>query len=539
VPPQGLPLAFLELVDNPLEELLARYARTHVPFAAAEVAARLGLGLGPVRAALESLRRQDRLLEGEFLPGGREPEWCDVEVLRRLKRASLAKLSAAVEAVEPRAYARFLPSWHRVDQPGETLDDLLVAIEQIQGVAIPFGDLERAVLPARVRGYHPSLLDQLCASGEISWRGFEPLGNDDGRVALYLAGHAAVLAPAVTPVEGELAGKLRELLAQRGASFFADIEAALGGFRNELLGVLWDMVWAGEIGNDTLAPLRARARAGSKSASRANARRRPSLHGHLAMRRAGPPGSEGRWSLLGQTGPAPSETERATATAVQMLERFGVVTREAVRGAGVSGGFSAYYPIYRELEQAGKIRRGYFIAGMGGAQFGLPGAEDRLREEGAKGAIVVLAACDPANAYGAALAWPRREQGPRPQRIAGAHVFLSDGWLLAWLSRSESSLLCFIDPELIPDPAIRERCSNDLAEALVALLHQGEARRKAMLLERIDDLFANEHPLAEALCARGFRKTHDGLLRQRDRSWERRDGGGTLIVGVGAAAEDE
>jgi ATP-dependent Lhr-like helicase len=543
VPPMGLPQAFLELCENPLEQLVARYARTHVPFVTSDVAGRLGLGLGPVRAALESLRQQDRLLEGEFMPGGSELEWCDTEVLRRLKRASLAKLSAAVEAVEPRLYARFLPGWHRIDQPGESLDDLISAIEQIQGVPIPFTDLERAVLPARVRGYHPGMLDQLCASGELSWRGFEPIGSDDGRVALYLSGHFAVLTPAPVPVEGQLAAKLRELLARRGASFFADLEAGLGGFRNELLAVLWDMVWAGELTNDTLAPLRSRARAGasaSKSNARSIARRRPSLHGHMQLRRAGPAGSEGRWSLLAHTPDGPTETERATAASVQLLERMGVVTREAVRSSGIAGGFTAYYPVFRALEQAGKIRRGYFIAGMGGAQFALPGAEDRLREDGGATAIVVLCACDPANAYGAGLPWPRRETGAKPQRVSGAHVFSSDGYLLAWLSRSEKTLLCFIEPELIADPATRERCAGDLADALVALLHQAEGRRKAMLLEKIDDAFANEHWLAEPLCARGFRKTHDGLLRQRDRSWARRPAasGAAVIVGVGAVDED-
>src|SRR5690606_1645832 len=290
VPPMGLPLSYLERQEHPLEDLVARYARTHVPFSAADVAARFGLGLGPIRAALERLRELGRVLEGEFLPGGREREWCDVEVLRRLKRVSLAKLTAAVEAVEPRIYARFLPSWHRIDAPGEGLDELLAAIEQIQGVPIPFGDLERAVLPARIRDYHPGMLDQLCASGEIVWRGFEALGNDDGRVALYLAGHLEVLAPAPTPVEGELAGKLRSLLATRGASFFPDIERALGGFKTELLATLWEMVWAGEISNDTLAPLRSRARAGARS-TRSHARRRPSLHGSMQLRRAGPPGT--------------------------------------------------------------------------------------------------------------------------------------------------------------------------------------------------------------------------------------------------------
>jgi ATP-dependent Lhr-like helicase len=307
--------------------------------------------------------------------------------------------------------------------------------------------------------------------------------------------------------------------------------------------VLWDMVWAGELTNDTLAPLRSRARAGasaSKSNARSIARRRPSLHGHMQLRRAGPAGSEGRWSLLAHTPDGPTETERATAASVQLLERMGVVTREAVRSSGIAGGFTAYYPVFRALEQAGKIRRGYFIAGMGGAQFALPGAEDRLREDGGATAIVVLCACDPANAYGAGLPWPRRETGAKPQRVSGAHVFSSDGYLLAWLSRSEKTLLCFIEPELIADPATRERCAGDLADALVALLHQAEGRRKAMLLEKIDDAFANEHWLAEPLCARGFRKTHDGLLRQRDRSWARRPAasGAAVIVGVGAVDED-
>ncbi len=541
VPPQGLPLAFLERVDDPLDDLVARYARTHVPFTAADVAARLGLGLGPVRATLERLRDQGRVLEGEFLPGGREREWCDVEVLRRLKRASLAKLTAAVEAVEPRIYARFLPSWHRVDAPGEGLEELLAAVEQIQGVAIPFGDLERAVLPARLRDYHPGLLDQLCASGELVWRGFEALGNDDGRIALYLAGHLEVLAPTPTPVEGELAGKLRELLATRGAMFFPDIEGALGGFRTELLASLWDMVWAGEITNDTLAPLRSRARAGT-SRARSHARRRPSLHGHMQLRRAGPPGSEGRWSLIRSAEPeALSETERATATAVQLLEQFGVVTREAIRSAGLAGGFSAYYPIFKAMEQAGKIRRGYFVAGMGGAQFGLPGAEDRLREEPREGVpspVIILAACDPANAHGAALPWPRRESGAKPQRSAGAHVLACDGHLLAWLSRSEKTLLCFIEPERIPDPNERERLATALAEALVALLNHSAARRKAMLLSKIDESFANEHWLAEALTAVGFRKTHDGLLRRRDRGWERPPTSTTVVGAVDAALDD-
>ena len=426
VPPLGLPQAYLELVDEPLVELVARYARTHVPFSARQLATRLGLGREPVLAVLRRLAADERLLEGEFLPGGQGREWCDVEVLRRLKRASLAKLTAAVEAVEPRAYARFLPSWHHIDQPGRGLDDLLSAVEQLQGAAIPFSDLERAVLPARVRDYQPGMLDQLCAAGELSWRGVEALGQDDGRIALYLPDHFAALAPTPEPVAGELPGRIRELLERRGAMFFAELERELGGFQAELLEALWDLVWAGEVGNDTLAPLRARARkrASSRRSDRGRGRRGFGGAG-LTRRRAGPPGSEGRWSLLCrsraglETGSdagseTTSETERATATGVQLLERFGVVTREALRRSGVAGGFSAYYPLFKAMESAGKLRRGYFIAGMGGAQFGLPGAEDRLREEDRPEApTVILAACDPAHAYGLALPWPSAAPAPR------------------------------------------------------------------------------------------------------------------------------
>ncbi|NVB39295.1 DEAD/DEAH box helicase [Pseudenhygromyxa sp. WMMC2535] len=552
VPPMGLPLAFLEVCEDPLEDLVARYARTHVPFTAADVATRLGLGLGPVRAALERLRGQDRLLEGEFMPGGREREWCDVDVLRRLKRASLAKLSAAVEAVEARIYARFLPGWHRIDQPGEGLDDLLGVIEQLQGIPLPASDLERAILPARLRGYQPGMLDQLCAMGELRWRGVEGLGKDDGKIALYLTDHLATLspAPAAEPPSNPRHQQIRAALGRRGAMFFADLEREVGGFGPELLESLWELVWAGEVSNDTLAPLRARARAGSGLAKRrAQTRRRPSLHGMVHGRRSGPPGSEGRWFLLEsraepepraepdpQLAP-PSETERATATAIQLLERYGVVTREAVRSEGLPGGFSAYYPLLKAMEAAGKIRRGYFVAGMGGAQFGLPGAEDRLREEPERegeSPIVVLAACDPANAWGAALPWPRRETGARPQRAAGAHVFLHDGHLLAWLSRSERHLLSFVGEDLHPDVAERERLGEHLAAALVELLHHAPARRKALLLEKIDDEPANEHPLAATLVAAGFRKTHDGLLRQRDRGWAREDPaeGAPRVIGV-------
>ena len=544
VPPHGLPLVFLELVERPLEELLARYARTHVPFTSAELATRLGLGLGPVRLGLERLLGEGRLLEGEFMPGGREREWCDVEILRRLKRASLAKLTAQVEAVEPRLYARFLPGWHRIDQPGEGFDDLLGAIEQLQGSAIPWSDLERAVLPARIRNFHPGMLDHLCATGELVWVGVEPIGNDDGRIALYLPEHYPLLAapPRIEQAQSELHQRIRELLGRRGAMFFAELERELGGFRGELLGSVWDLVWTGELGNDTLAPLRSRARGSTSarsSSSRGRTRGRPSLHGMMHSRRGGTPGSEGRWSLLKVPEPPPSATERATASVVQLLERFGVITREAVRAEGLAGGFTGHYPVLKAMEQTGKLRRGYFIAGMGGAQFALPGAEDRLRESSEHPPVVLLAACDPANAWGATLAWPKREGGAKPQRIPGAHVFAWDGHLLAWLSRSEKHLLCFVDATLHSDPAVRERLAGLLVDALVELLHQPNARRRALLLEKIDDAPAGEHELAPRLVDAGFMRSSSGLLRRRDRTWAREQVAKVRIIGAVEAGPEE
>lgn len=540
VPPHGLPLAFLEPCERPLEQLLARYARTHVPFTTAEVAGRLGLGLGPVRLGLEQLLAAARLVEGELRPGGREREWCDVEVLRRLKRASLAKLSAAVEAVEPRVHARFLPSWHRIDQPGEGLDDLLAAIEQLQGAAIPWTDLERAVLPSRVRDFQPGMLDQLCASGELIWRGVEALGGYEGRIALYLPEHFGLLAgpPRSELASGTLHQQIRELLGRR-PMFFAELEREIGGFHHALLNCLWDLVWTGEVTNDTLVPLRSRARSklgGPRARSRH--RGRPSLHGLLHTRRSGPPSSEGRWSLL--TIPEHDATARATASMVQLLDRFGVVTREAVRSEGLSGGFAAYYPVLKAMEQAGKLRRGYFIAGMGGAQFALPGADDRLRERSEPQPVVLLAACDPANAWGACLPWPKREGGAKPQRAPGAHVIVWDGHLLAWLSRTEKHLLCFVDDSLHPDPAERERLGGLLVDTLVELLHQPGAQRRALLLEKIDDSFAGDHELAPRFVAAGFLRTPEGLLRRRDRTWAREQVGGRVrLVGAVTAGEDD
>lgn len=509
-PPAGLPDAFLHSVAEPLVDLVSRYARTHVPFTVAEVAARFGLGPAPVQMALDQLARRGRVLEGEFLPGGRGREWCDSDVLRLLKRRSLARLRKQVEPVEPAALGRFLPDWQGITRPRRGLDGLLDVIEQLQGLPLPASALERDILPCRVDGYRPSLLDELCAAGEVVWRGCDSLGGSDGRIALYLTDQVEKLAPPPATVDGELAARLHQLLAERGALFFEDLVRSLGGFRNDLLDTLWQLVWAGAVTNDTLAPLRSLQRA----AGRVRAGTRRSQRGFRSRRVHKLPGSEGRWSLLLRPGQEPpSATERQTALAMQLLQRYGILTREQVANEGVVGGFAGLYPVLKAMEEAGRVRRGYFVAGLGAAQFAAPGAEDRLRQqppgdEAETPPALVLAATDPANPYGAAISWPERpELAARPQRAAGARVVLRAGRLLGYLGRTGQQLLTFLaetEPERTADQ-----------QALVGALAQLVSASEPVFVTKIDGGGPGESELAAALTAVGFVPTSRGYLLRR------------------------
>src|SRR5207244_10726606 len=228
-PPPGLPHELLEPVKDPLGDLVSRWARTHGPFHAEDLAARWGVGVAVVRAALEHLAEQDRVLEGEFLPGGRGREWVDAEVLKALKRRSLARLRKQVEPVEPEALARFLADWQGIARPRRGLDALLSACEQLQGAPLVASSLEREVLPARIQPLRPGDLDVLFSAGELIWRGVEPIGSREGRNAIYLTDHYRLLAPPPKKAEGALCEKLRQELRRRGASFFANLTAATRG----------------------------------------------------------------------------------------------------------------------------------------------------------------------------------------------------------------------------------------------------------------------------------------------------------------------
>ncbi len=603
--PPGVPDAFAEPVADPLGDLLARYARTHGPFTAAVAAERYGLGVAVVTGALHRLSAAGRVAEGEFLPGGRGTEWCDAGVLRLLRRRCLAKLRKEAEPVPPQVLARFLPAWQnaaRADRgrsgplrhrPGP--DAVYDVVDQLAGAAIPASALETLVLPGRVPGYSPALLDELTAAGEIAWAGAGGLPGGDGWVVLTPADAAPLLLPEPAEITmTPLHDAVLTALADGGALFFrtlADrvhalvrdpagpagatgtagptgISAARAGTGparpahpaaglvtdQALAAAIWDLVWAGRLTNDTLAPLRtvlgtgrptaepvqadgqdrsdrdgSGARAAAPAARGVIGRpgriggRRPGLSRAALPSRSGPPTVSGRWSLLPDV--EPDRTRRLHAAATALLDRYGIVLRGAVAAERVPGGFGAMYPVLRAMEEAGQCRRGYFVEGLGAAQFALPGAVDRMRAladrpaaadtepaspafPAARGqsatAVLVLAAADPASAYGAALPWPPRPEdtagGHRPGRKAGALVVLADGHLVLYVERGGKTLLSWTSDAALLDPA---------AAALAAAVRDGALGR--LTVERADGTGVYDSPLARALEAAGFRPTPRGL----------------------------
>jgi ATP-dependent helicase Lhr and Lhr-like helicase len=522
--PTGVPRAFLEPVEDPVGDLVGRWARTHGPFLPDEPARRLGLGVAVVADTLARLDVAGRVVQGEFRPGGSGREWLDAEVLRRLRRRSLAALRKEVEPVPQDAFARFLLAWQGVGTAGPRradLDALYQVIEQLQGAAVPASALERQVLPTRLPEYSPGLLDQLCAAGEVVWAGAGPLGSDDGWVSLYLADQAPLLLPEPLGVElSPLAVAVRDALTGQGAMFFRQLSDAVGSTNDtELLLAIWELVWAGLVTNDTMAPLRGLLAGGVRSTNRTARSRRTGRPRRPALpSRLGPPAGAGRWSLApGRSG---DSTRRLHASAEQLLERHGVVTRGAVIAERASGGFAGVYPVLKAMEEAGRCRRGYFVDALGAAQFAVPGAVDRMRSLVDRGSVqsrgepqtVVLAAADPANPYGAALSWPERSAtaadgapaaerpGHRPGRKAGAVVILVDGELILYVERGGRTLLTFSDE---PDRLRRA------ADALALAVRDGALGRLAV--ERADGGEVYSSPMARALTEAGFRPTARGL----------------------------
>jgi ATP-dependent Lhr-like helicase len=476
MPPSGLPEVFLESGEDPLRSLVARFARSRGPFTTAEANERFGRD---VELELRALEREERLVRGELRPGGTEREWCDPDVLRRLRRASLAALRKEVEPAEQATLGRFLPSWHGIDRRA-TLREALVPL---QALSLPVGLWESDVLPRRVPGYRPELLDQLCATGEVVWAG---AGLD--RVALFFREDAAVLGrpPAAPAPEGEEHDRIRAAL-RASAEFWFDLLAATGLEAERALPALWDLVWAGEVTNDAWQPLRAGRRYGTPKPER-----RPRRFSRT--RAAAVTATQGRWSPADRL--FEGEHDRR-ALAELLLERQGIVTRDGVRGEGIAGGFGAVYGELKALETLGLCRRGYFVEGLGGAQFALGGAVERLRElrprDDDEPEPLVLAAADPAQPYGAVLPWPKRA-GARAARVAGAHVVLLGGRPALFVERGGRSMVPLQDPD--PDW---------LRVALSALVdHARRFSRKRLAVERFDGEPVSESEVLPLLVEAGF-----------------------------------
>jgi len=592
VPPGGLPDAFLRDVPNALGVLVARYARSHGPFTTEEVRDRYRVDVG---AVLGELERDGEIVRGDRSQIGQRPtpvtspppaetpdgssanrargdagdgrEWCDAEVLRRLRRASLAVLRKEIEPADARALAAFLPSWQGVDRhpsAGAGIDRLREVLVPLQGLALPAEIWERDVLPRRVGAYSQAWLDSLCASGEVVWVGAGSLGRSSGRVALYFREDAPLIgmptlggAPSAraerraadraadtssagggNPPPGGAERELVRSLLARGPCFFTDLLTELDAPAEAVREALWDLVWAGEVTNDAWAPLRAPhltlARGGRASGGQSAFAGRTGRSGaysgramvgrsRFGTRRPGAQAQvQGRWSLTAglfaeETAPLPSP-ERRRALAELLLERYGIVTREQVLAEGVRGGFALLYHAFSQLETLGVCRRGYFIEGLGGAQFALPGAVERLRAGSAgpgaadasqrERATLVLAAADPAQPYGAALPWPKRderqEHGRRPARVAGAYVVLVADEPVLYVERGGRGLITLVAAHVIGGISIGPDDPVPVAlRALAEAVHAGRVGKLA--LERIDGEPAVGSRWESALAEHGFR----------------------------------
>jgi len=504
VPPPGLPDSYIGFIEAPLEHLLRRYARTRGPFTTRQPATRFGLRPAQVEPVLRLLEQQGVLVLGEIRPGGVEAEWCDAEVLRRLRRRTLAELRHAVAPVDAAALGRFLPVWHGIGEDLKGRDRLMEAILQLEGLTVSWTLLDRVLLPARVREYRSEDLDVLAATGRMVWIGRGASGPKDGRIALYRRERVGEL---LERAEGEeeswtsgIHGVLLRQLTERGASFLMEVaqaveKAGLHVRRDDFEAALWDLVWAGRVTNDTFAPLRALA--GSVRRNRRG--REPALAG-------------GRWSLVSDLAGERTDTERLLGRVRMLLERYGVVSREAVQAENLPGGFGPIYRVLRQMEEGGQVRRGYFVEGLSGAQFALAGAVDRLRsarlgempvEGWPEEDVRILAAADPANPFGALLPWPAVGGGSAPKRVAGAWVILVAGRPVLHWGSAGGQLATF--PESISGEG------GELGLALAALHEIPRVGRGQRLVRKIDGLPALDSPLREHLLRAGFEADYDAL----------------------------
>lgn len=512
--PVGVPDAFLDPVDDPLADLLARYARTHGPFVTAAVAEHFGLGNAIAEAGLRRLMRDGVVVSGEFRPGESGSEWCDTQVLRRIRRKSIAALRREIEPVPAKTLGLFYPLWSSIQRPKRGPDAVLDAVTDLAGAPIPASILEATVLPSRVADYQPAMLDELTNSGEVTWCGRGRLGTNDGWIHLAPIDLAPLVLPQPTHdiALGPLADQLGAALAGGGSWLFRELASRLPDAKDiDLSSALWDLVWSGLITADTLAPIRANlmTRGSGSGAGRVvpgvtGRTRAARIARSRASNRMGPANTLGRWSSVIEREPNP--TKRMNAVAQALLNRYGIVTRGAAMSEGTEGGFAGIYRVLSAIEDSGQVRRGYFIEGLGAAQFATAGAVDQLRncaKEGDAMQCLILATCDPANPYGAAVAWPASavdsNVAHRPGRKAGSFVGLVNGDLVLYLERGGKSLLTFTPDQSVIDLALRE---------LAATIKNHQI--PIPTIERVDSAAAGTSALSEPLESVGFVLTPRG-----------------------------
>ena len=560
--PPGLADVFLEQSEDPLREIVRRYARTHGPFTIAQINTRYDLPVVKVEMVLRALHGLGKLLEGEFRPGGTHREWCDPDVMQQVRRKSLARLRREIEPVEQSTFARFTARWQGVSVRRRGLDALLDTVENLQGTPLLASELEREILPARIAGYRPEDLDNVMASGQVMWLGLEQIGNRDGRIALYLNESLPLLLPpselrGEVPALTERAEKIKTFLLQNGASFIATIHSAIGGFPGDTRDALWELVWSGEITNDTFHPLRELRRSqetkreksgsfpGAPPGSPEFLRRMRSRSGATA---------QGRWSLIRQHIAEPiNVTQWSANMAQQLLVRHGIVLRETAIAENIPRGYPTIYPALKTMEDGGWVRRGMFVAGLGAAQFAMPAAVDMLRSlrtEQDKVEVLFLAATDPANPYGGLLPWPRRSDevlqrdlsqpeaifsssaanGNSPEtpvstsstpavesasrsmsRSSGAGVILINGKLTAFLRRRNPEIQVFL-PDSEPE---RTRYARELARKLAEVAILRQSRKSGLLVGTINGDLARVHFMARFLEESGFVNTAVGFQMRR------------------------
>jgi ATP-dependent Lhr-like helicase len=530
--PEGLAATWLQQLAEPLIELLSRYSRTNGPFTLDDLWQRYQLSKAIAEASLAELLRQGRLLEGGFRPGGMHREWVHPEVLQQLRRRTLTKMRREVEPLDARVLGVFLPRWQGVNSKRRGLDALLDAIETLQGLALPLSEWEREILPARIKDYDPAHLDSLMAAGEVVWVGHEQIGERDGRVALYLAESLPALLPPTAlqalPVPEGHAQRIAEYLASHGASFFASLhEAVSGGFPGETSDALWQLAWQGVVTNDTFHSLRSFLRHEREGHPRRGSDfTRPGSAEFLKQFRARARGgamAQGRWSLVrSRIQTEPTVTAWSASVAQQLLLRYGLVVRESAAAEDLPGGFSAFYPALRQMEDRGWIRRGMFISGLGGAQFAMNAAVESLRalRAPAKKTATMLAAVDPANPYGNLIPWPHVAEADESEqsshgmaRTSGASVLLVAGDLVAYLRRGNPALKLWL-PAAQPE---RDEYARAAARELARIALLRQSPRGGLLISEINAKAAREHFFAPFLEQAGFAATALGYQMRRQR----------------------